>query len=80
MAAGYNGHKDWQHWNVSLWIANDEGLYNLAMFYVRNYADLSGGAHGLLDDLHELGEYETPDGAEYTHETLLAALKGLRDD
>lgn len=28
---GFNGHKNWNHWNVSLWINNDEGLYRLAM-------------------------------------------------
>ena len=26
----YNGHKNWNHWNVSLWINNDEGLYRMA--------------------------------------------------
>lgn len=25
----YNGHKNWNHWNVSLWINNDEGLAEL---------------------------------------------------
>ncbi len=23
----YNGHKNWNHWNVSLWLSNDEDNY-----------------------------------------------------
>ena len=31
----YNGHKNWTHWNVSLWINNDEGLYLHARELIR---------------------------------------------
>ena len=31
----YNGHKNWNHWNVSLWINNDEGLYRMAKDAIR---------------------------------------------
>ena len=27
MAGEYNGHKNWNHWNVSLWLYNDEAMY-----------------------------------------------------
>jgi hypothetical protein len=27
---GYNGCKNYETWNVKLWVANDEGLYSLA--------------------------------------------------
>lgn len=27
---GYNGYKNYETWNVCLWIGNDEGLYSLA--------------------------------------------------
>jgi len=29
--AQYNGYKNWNQWNVSLWINNDEWLYNAAV-------------------------------------------------
>ena len=30
MCKEYNGHKNYQTWCVSLWLDNDEGLYNWA--------------------------------------------------
>lgn len=36
--AKYQGHKNWNHWNVSLWINNDEGLYKLARECIRRNA------------------------------------------
>ena len=33
--AKYNGHKNWNHWNVSLWVNNDEGLYLHALELIR---------------------------------------------
>ena len=27
----YNGHPSYDHWNVALWVGNDESLYNIAL-------------------------------------------------
>jgi hypothetical protein len=31
----YNGHPTWTKWNVSLWLGNDEGLYEMARRAIR---------------------------------------------
>lgn len=31
----YNGWKNYETWNVALWLGNDEGLYNQARDFVR---------------------------------------------
>jgi hypothetical protein len=55
----YNGHPNWSQWNVSLWINNDEGLYNLAR---------------MLEDLNGCGITQTPDGARYTVTSIKHAM------
>ena len=74
----YNGHLNWNYWNVSLWINNDEGLYNLALQAVdqmrksdSNYT-LTMAAEWFLD---AVGDAKTPDGAKYTMPSVRAALK-----
>ena len=68
----YNGHKNWNHWNVSLWINNDEGLYNLAREYARR-SDRERAVAQLLEDLPT----HTPDGAPYTASSVRAALRDI---
>ena len=59
MSDGYNGWKNYETWNVALWIGNDEGLYSLAR-EVSDYA-------AFKDAIAELSEgggiaLQTPDG------------------
>ena len=68
----YNGHKNWDHWNVSLWLFNDEGLYSLVRenrFHTRDKA-----AKRILETLNDCGLTETPDGAPYTFTSIRAAI------
>lgn len=77
--AKYQGHKNWNHWNVSLWINNDESLYHLARECVsqshgRGRAAAAADMLGLLSDC---GTTHTPDGAPYSKSSIRAAMVGM---
>ena len=72
----FNGHKNWNHWNVSLWINNDEGLYNTARSYARRM-NRREAAKAMLSDLEDAGMHKTPDGAPYSVSTIQAAMVGM---
>ena len=58
----YQGHKNYETWNVSLWLMNDEGLYNLSNEFT-DYKELA-------ECLKEGGSFETPDGVAWTDSAL----------
>ena len=53
----YNGWTNYETWNVSLWLQNDEFLYSLAQ-ECDSYEDF-------LSVLKELNTVATPDGVRY---------------
>ena len=73
----YNGHPSWNAWNVSLWINNDEGLYNLARECIRYNRGRTNAAAAMLAHLRECGIYETPDGARYSVSLIRRAMRGM---
>ena len=74
----FNGHKNWNHWNVSLWINNDEGLYSLARDAVRRTSNRDEAARYMLRDLEDCGiPLKTPDGAPYSVSTIRGAMSGM---
>lgn len=73
----YNGHKNWDYWNVSLWINNDEALYQQAKFYRSITLNAQKAASAMLDWLKEMDMEMTPDGAKYTVLSIHAAIKDI---
>jgi len=64
MSDEYNGYENYETWNVSLWIGNDEGLYEMAKEYRhRGYASFA-------ENIREIGMLETPDGVSWTDSGL----------
>lgn len=75
--AQYQGHKNWNAWNVSLWINNDEGLYQMARECVRLAANRDKAAKDMLALLSDCGSTHTPDGAPYSVSSIRAAMVGM---
>ena len=73
----YNGHKNWNHWNVSLWLNNDEGFYDMMRQAVKYSDNRQEAAKYLLEMLHDCNVTETPDGAPYSVSSIRAAMVGL---
>ena len=70
--ATYNGHKNWNHWNVSLWINNEESLYRHAV-ELRRCNSAPEAARLMLEALPS----HTPDGAPYSLSSVRAAMAGI---
>ena len=73
----YQGHKNRNHWNVSVWINNDEGLYRLALECIADANNKQTAAKNMLEFLQEENHYKTPDGAPYSISSVRAAMVGM---
>lgn len=58
----YNGWKNYETWNVALWLNNDEGLHAL----VKEHNDYTH----LVNTLNEMNIDKTPDGVFYNDDTI----------
>lgn len=73
----YNGHKNYNFWNISLWINNDRGLYNEACSFIRKYGNKDLAAARLFQVWSDCGITHTPDGVKYSKSAIRAAMVGL---
>lgn len=69
----FNGHRNWNYWNVSLWINNDENLYIYALGLIDDY----GVDDAAIILTHEFSGATTPDGAAFSKGAVRAALLAL---
>jgi hypothetical protein len=76
---GYNGHKSWDHWNVALWLSNDEWWYEQCMEILEAHPDPAEAA-GTFLWFFKMDGQKTPDGAEFNLSTVTEALRGLSED
>lgn len=70
----YNGHKNWNHWNVSLWINNDERPYALAQECISRTSSREEAARQKISRVDSIS---TPDGAPYSVSSVRAAMVGM---
>ena len=73
----FNGHKNWNHWNVSLWLNNDQVLYHLMVKSINYSVDRADAISGLLERLSNVGITHTPDGAPYSKSAIRSAMVDL---
>jgi len=63
----YNGWKNYQTWNVALWINNDQGLYNQAVDYMRGICkNRNAAVYKNFCKWAGLTGTNTPDGIAWT--------------
>lgn len=67
----YDGHQNYNYWNVHLWLTRDEDNSNLVRNAIKSLVDKDKATRYLLTSLPE----RTPDGVKYTFRNVREALK-----
>lgn len=66
----YNGWSNYETWNVSLWIGNDEGLYKFAKGF-ETYQDFARALINMHSEIRVNNDpAQTPDGVPWNHPDL----------
>lgn len=69
----YNGHRNYNAWNIALWLGNDETLYWNCRRALRMAPNRRLATEMVMAALPE----RTPDGVKYTRTNVRLALRGL---
>ena len=65
----YNGWKNYEIWNVALWINNDEGLYYMAKEFMTDYKGRTPYAD-FVEYLESCEIYKTGDNVKFSDSRL----------
>lgn len=68
MTEKYNGWKNYETWNVALWIENDEGLYDIAKGFRHEYKPYMAFVDYMSDNWGP--DNRTPDGVTWDNRAL----------
>ena len=63
----YNGWKNYETWNVTLWLQNDEAMYKLACLYVKTakHSKIKNIYDSMIPALEISFSQVTPDGVRW---------------
>ena len=74
----YNGHRNWNHWNIALCVDNEYETYKRVKFLLgRKHITKDEIASVLLIEFRNRWGEETPDGAPFTFTGVRAFLTGI---
>lgn len=82
----YNGHKDYEHWNVSLWLYNDYDLYQIvkeafAPMKTRKRRSLDEATHYVrrkIEVKYHTTDPHTKDGVPFLEKYIKEAIRKER--